>query len=102
MDNVCQSTTSGARPRVEVIFEFSVVIPKLTFYRGVKTSSGGFRMEKRGQNAKKYRTVMWCGSEDGLYRYREAVEYFNGMLYTNSISTIFSRINSEAKNESSS
>lgn len=60
--------------RIKVIFEFSVPKPKITFYRGVQATDGGFRMEKRGLHAKAYRAFMWCGSVDGLYQHREAVE----------------------------
>ncbi|MGE0527394.1 MAG: hypothetical protein AB7P49_10055 [Bdellovibrionales bacterium] len=44
------------------------------FYRAVQAADGGFRMEKRGPTAKKYKPFMWCGSVDGLYRHKEAVE----------------------------
>ncbi len=65
-----------SRRQIEIIFEFSVLKPKPTLYRGVKSIDGGFRMEKRGENAKKFRPAMWCGSVEGLFKFREAVEYF--------------------------
>ena len=60
--------------RVKVLFEFSVPKPKVAYYRAVQSQDGSFRMEKRGLNAKHYRTVMWCGSVSGLYDFRAAVE----------------------------
>lgn len=64
--------------RVKVIFEFSVSKPKLFFYRAVQAIDGSYRMEKRGANAKTYRAFMWCGSEEGLYHHRQAVEFCDG------------------------
>ena len=65
---------SSIRQRVEVLYEFSIKKPKPTFYRAVRATDGTFRMEKRGQNAKKFRTAMWCGSEESLLKFKEAVE----------------------------
>ncbi len=63
---------SPTRKAVIVIFEFSVLKPKITLYRGVQATDGSFRMEKRGLNAKKFKPFMWCGSRESLYRYHEA------------------------------
>ncbi len=62
------------KSKVEVIFEFSVLKPKPTLYRGVSAVDGSFRMEKRGKNAKKFRAVMWCGSVESLFKFRETIE----------------------------
>ena len=64
-----------SRPRIEVLFEFSLPKPKPTLYRAVQATDGSFRMEKCGQNAKSFRTIMWCGSEDGLHRFRADIEF---------------------------
>ena len=64
------------RSRIEVLFEFNVRSPKLTFYRAVRATDGGFRMEKRGQNAKKFKTVMRCGFEEGLHQFRISMETY--------------------------
>jgi len=60
--------------KVEVIFEFRVLKPKPTLYRGVRARDGSFRMEKKGENAKSFRAVMWCGSEESLWKFRESFE----------------------------
>lgn len=62
------------RKSVTVIFEFSVLKPKVIVYRGVQATDGSFRMEKRGLNAKKFKPFMWCGSRESLYRYQELVQ----------------------------
>ena len=67
---------SSMKRRIEVIFEFTMPKPKPTFYRAVRAADGGFRMEKRGQDAKTFRTFMWCGSEEGLFKHKEAVEFY--------------------------
>ena len=61
--------------KVEVIFEFSVLTPKPTLYRGVRAVDDSFCMEKRGHSAKKSRASMWCGSVDSLFKFRETVEF---------------------------
>ena len=65
------------RSKIEILFEFNMWNPKLTSYRAVKAVDGSFRMEKRGQHAKKFRTAMWCGSEDCLSKFRDAVEFYS-------------------------
>ncbi len=62
------------RKAVTVIFEFSVLKPKIILYRGVQATDGSFRMEKRGLNAKKFKPFMWCGSQESLYQYHESVQ----------------------------
>lgn len=62
------------RKAVIVIFEFSVLKPKVTVFRGVQATDGGFRMEKRGIDAKKFKPFMWCGSRESLYKYQEIVQ----------------------------
>ena len=69
---------SSIRHRVEVLFEFSIQRPKPTFYRAVRAADDSFRMEKRGLNAKKFRTAKWCGSEDSLLKFKETVEFYIG------------------------
>jgi hypothetical protein len=64
--------------RVEILFEFSIQKPTLTLYRAVRSTDGYFRMEKRGKNAKKFRPAMWCGSEESLLKFKEAVEFYMG------------------------
>jgi len=78
MENVFAPAVGVARPKITVIFEFIVTKPKATFYRGVQATDGSYRMEKRGFAAKKYRAIMWTGSEDGLVRFRESVEWCYG------------------------
>ena len=78
-DKIAQPTEQPRLPgrsRIEILFEFHVWNPKLTFYRAVRTTDGGFRMEKRGEHAKKFRGAMWCGSEDCLTKFRESVEFY--------------------------
>ncbi len=66
--------------RVEILFEFTVSNSKPTIYRAVKAIDGSFRMEKRGQNAKKFKTIMRCGLEEGLHQFRMAIEaYFRNL-----------------------
>lgn len=62
--------------RIEILFEFSVPKPKLTFYQAVKAVDGSFRMQKRGEHAKNFRPIMWCGSEESLFKFREATEIY--------------------------
>ncbi len=72
--------------KVKIIFEFAVLKPKLTIYRGVQATDGSYRMEKRGAAAKNFRPFMWCGTEEGLHRHREAIELYcrNAKLTTKS------------------
>lgn len=51
----------------KIILEFSVLKPKAIIYRGVQAIDGSYRMEKRGINAKKFKSFMWTGSVDALY-----------------------------------
>jgi hypothetical protein len=69
-------TAIATHSRIKVIFEFYALKPKLTHYRGVQATDGGFRMEKRGDSAKKYKAFMWCGSIEGLCQHREAIEHW--------------------------
>ena len=78
IDNKSDQSRLLAYRRIEILFEFSVTRPKPTFYRAVRATDGSFRMEKRGQNAKKFRPAMWCGSEESLYKYKECAEFHNG------------------------
>jgi len=64
------------RSKIEILFEFSVPKPKLTFYRAVKAIDGSFRVEKRGEHAKKFRSIMSCGAEQSLFKFRESVESY--------------------------
>ncbi len=64
------------RPKFKISFEFSVSKPKRTFYRAVRAIDESFRIEKRGENAQKFKPTMWCGSEDGLLNFRIAVETY--------------------------
>jgi hypothetical protein len=80
MNDVVNPIIKQTRPMIKVIFELCVPKPKITFYRGVQATDGGFRMEKRGLHAKAYRAFMWCGSVDGLYQHRDAVEAWYGPL----------------------
>lgn len=66
------------RPRIRIIFEFSVSKPTLIFYRAVQATDGGYRMEKRGPLAKKYKAFMWTGGMEGLLCHRRAVESWHG------------------------
>ena len=79
--------------KLKVIFEFTVLTPKLTIYRGVKAADGSYRMEKRGATAKAFRSVMLCGSEELLYKYRRAVEsYFRKSILTTKTQAMMSLI----------
>ena len=73
LDVATDSTVPCSR-RIEVLFEFSVTRPKLTLYRAVRATGGGFRIEKRGENSKRFKTVMWCGSKESLFKFQEAIE----------------------------
>ena len=64
------------RSKIEILFEFNVRTPKLTFYRAVRAIDGSFRMEKRGAHAEKFRSAMFCGSQDCLYKFRESIELY--------------------------
>jgi hypothetical protein len=68
------SKATPSRRQIKIIFEFYALDPRPTYYRGVQAIDAGFRMEKRGQDAKRYKAFMWCGSKEGLYQHREAVE----------------------------
>jgi hypothetical protein len=37
-------------------------------------------MERRGAEAKKFKPVMWCGSEESLYRSRETTAHWYGPI----------------------
>ena len=78
IDDKPDPVQAQAQRRIEILFEFSVTRPKPTFYRAVRATDGSFRMEKRGQNAKKFRPAMWCGSEESLFKFKEAVEFYIG------------------------
>ena len=49
-----------------------------TLYRGVQGADGGFRMERRGFEAKAFKTFMWTGSEEGLYSHLKSIEWCHG------------------------
>lgn len=63
------------RQKIKVLFAFTVPKPKLTHYRAVQSTDGFYRMEKRGELAKKFKPFMWCGSEQSLYQHKEAIEF---------------------------
>ena len=65
------------RSKIEILFEFNVRNPKLTFYRAVRALDGSFRMEKRGEHAEKFRSAMFCGAQDCLYKFRESIELYS-------------------------
>lgn len=81
MDNYSVQQKLG-RARIEVIFEFVCPKPTLTIYRGVRSTDGGYCMEKRGSLAKKFTPFMWSGGKDSLYQHKCAVEssYRMGVL----------------------
>lgn len=62
---------SSSQKVITVILEFSVLKPKPMLYRGVQTADGGFRMEKRGPTAKKFKPFMWSGSIESIYWQQE-------------------------------
>ena len=64
------------RSKIEILFEFAAFNPKRTLYRAVRAIDGSFRMEKRGEHAKKFRPAMWCSSENSLTKLREAIEFY--------------------------
>ncbi len=69
------------RSTLEILFEFQVSNLKLTFYRAIKTIDDSFRMEKRGQNAKKFKAIMRSGFEEGLHQFHIANEiYFQNLI----------------------
>ena len=68
---------TSARRQIEILFEFKVSNPYPTVYRAVKAIDGSFRIEKRGEYAKKFRSAMSCGSESCLYKFREALEFYS-------------------------
>jgi hypothetical protein len=68
----------STRPQIRIIFEFTLLRPKLTYYRGVQGADGGYRMEKRGVDAKKFKTCMWTGSEDRVCDYVKTLEWAHG------------------------
>lgn len=73
MDNNSLSQKLG-RARIKVIFEFVCPKPKPVIYRAVQGADGGYRMEKRGVDAKTFKPLMWCGGKDSLYTHKRAVE----------------------------
>ena len=44
-----QPNPKSTRPRIRVIFEFTLLKPKLVYYRAVQGVDGGYRMERRIQ-----------------------------------------------------
>lgn len=66
----------STRKAIKVILEFSVLRPKVIFYRGVQATDGSYRMEKRGLTAKKFKPFMWCGSLESLYQHQETILYW--------------------------
>lgn len=52
--------------KVQVLFEFESPGPKPMLYRGVKAADHGYRMEKKGREAKHFKPYMWTGGEQGL------------------------------------
>ena len=67
----------SSRRQIEILFEFKVSNPWPIIYRAVKAIDGSFRMEKRGEYAKAFRPVVFYGSESGLYKFREALEFYS-------------------------
>lgn len=76
MDNYTSQQKLG-RARIEVLFEFVCPTPTPTIYRGVRATDGGYRMEKRGTLAKKFKPCMWSGGKDSLYQHKLAVEHWH-------------------------
>lgn len=73
-----RTNPKSPRARIRVVFEFTLLRPKLTLYRGVQGADGGFRMERRGAEAKAFKTFMWTGSEEGLYSHLKSIEWCHG------------------------
>lgn len=69
-----QNQQSNRTRHLEIIFEFACPNPKLTNYRAVKATDGGYRMERRGAHAQKFKAFMWCGSKISLYQQKEITE----------------------------
>lgn len=67
-----------SRPRIEVLFEFTMTKPRPSIYRAVRATDGSFRMERRGQDARKFLAIMCCGSEESLFKFKEAIEIYHG------------------------
>ena len=77
IDRPTEQPRLPVRSKIEILFEFTAFDPKRTFYRAVKAIDGSFRTEKRGEHAKKFRDAMWCGSEESLTKFREAIEFYS-------------------------
>ncbi len=59
-----------------VLLEFQTVEEgRPFFYRGVQAIDGGYRLEKRGKYATRYRPVMWCGLEDQMRERARAIQW---------------------------
>lgn len=74
------------RPRIRIVFEFTLLKPKLTYYRAVQGIDGGYRMERRGAEAKSFKTFMWTGSEENVCDYIKTVEWAHGKQNLSAIS----------------
>lgn len=79
---------------MKVLFTFSVVesgtVYKPVDYRAVQAKNGGFRMEKKGIAAKKFKAIMWCGSLESLVNHYEAVQHWYGKRNVTAISPVAS------------
>ena len=84
--NSAHTNPKSSRPRIRIVFEFSVVRPKLTYYRALQGIDGGFRMERRGASAKKFKVVMWTGSEESVRNYVKTIEWCYGKENLSAIS----------------
>lgn len=67
------------KKRIRVFFTFSAKCNgRIFLYRAVKAIDGGYRMEKKGENAKTYQTIMWCGRIRGLITHYLAIRTIYG------------------------
>jgi hypothetical protein len=55
----------------EVLFQYE---KDGRIWRGVRAADGGYRMERKGPTAKKFKAFMWCGGERCLDVYRAEAE----------------------------
>lgn len=63
---------------MKILFTFEVTGKISKQYQAVQATDGGYRMEKKGLSAKRFKTCMWCGSYDGLLSHYEAVRWYFG------------------------
>lgn len=61
--------------RIQILFEFETESPRgRVQYRAVKTTTGGYRFEKKGIEADEFKAFMWASDVEGVAAHYRAIK----------------------------